>query len=60
VLDELVFDDLGGRAVGSARTKVELPSNNGLVGSFLCEYAIVTGVEPFEPGPRSVYYLGDD
>lgn len=38
-----------------ARIEVELPSSNGLGGSFRCRDVIVLAVEPHAPGPHSVY-----
>ena len=53
VLDDLVLQDRDG---GAAGVQVELPSSNGLEGSFSCMEVSVLRVEPFVPGPRSVYY----
>jgi len=53
VLDDLVLRDLD-PAFGP-RVGVELPSNNGLGGRFSCRNVIVLAVEPYEPGPHSVY-----
>jgi hypothetical protein len=55
VLDELVIDDRGPGFVSASRIVISLPSNNGLSGSFRCEYLIVLAVAPFEPGPHSVH-----
>lgn len=53
VLDDLILRDLD-PAFGP-RVGVELPSNNGLGGRFSCRDVIVLAVEPYEPGPHSVY-----
>lgn len=53
VLDELEFEDMG--PGWNDRTRVSLPSNNGLIGTFRCESVIVLAVEPFVPGTHSVY-----
>lgn len=42
------------RAADGALT-VALPSNNGLSGAFACDAARVVAVEPFTPGPHSLY-----
>lgn len=42
-------------SVSRARIHVDLPSSNGLEGSFDCEEVIVTRVEPHSPGVHSVY-----
>jgi hypothetical protein len=55
VLDELVIRDLGPSAPWPARVEVELPSNNGLGGASRCEEVAVLAVEPYTPGPHSVY-----
>src|SRR4051812_7507600 len=43
VLDDLLFDDLGPGWVDAARTRVTLPSNNGLDGTFRCCEAMILG-----------------
>ena len=53
VLAELEFERL--EDGGAAPLQVLLPSNAGLDGSLRCEKAIVLTVEPFDPGPHSVY-----
>jgi hypothetical protein len=55
VLDELVMRDLGASAPRPAGVEIELPSNNGLGGAFRCEEVAVVAVEPYTPGPHSVY-----
>ncbi len=37
------------------RFRVRLPTSHGLEASFSCAAVAVTGVEPHEPGPDSVY-----
>lgn len=55
VLFELILRDLGPNASTSTGVQVELPSSNGLSGSFRCEEATVLVAEPYVPGPHSVY-----
>jgi hypothetical protein len=55
VLGELVLRDIGAGSPGAARVQVELPSSNGLGGSFRCAEVTVLAAEPYTPGPHSVY-----
>jgi hypothetical protein len=55
VLFDLVLRDAGPNAPSATRLEVELPTSNGLGGSFGCEEATVLAVEPYAPGPHSVY-----
>jgi hypothetical protein len=55
VLFDLVLRDTGPDAPSAATLQVELPSSNGLGGSFCCSEATVLAVELYEPGPHSVY-----
>jgi Immunity protein 50 len=48
-LDALLLD------LDGAELTVGLPANNGLEASFRCESGTVVAVEPYEPGPHSVY-----
>lgn len=51
-----VLDDLLTEAADSTgRTRVTLPSNNGLSAGFTYQRLRIVAVEPFTPGPRSVY-----
>jgi hypothetical protein len=56
VLDDLEIHHLGETATTAARLLVDLPSNNGLGGSFRCQDAIVIAVSDFQPAPHSVYH----
>ena len=58
VLDDLVIEERPSRASVS-RIHVELPSNNGLGGSFNCEEVLVSAVESYTPGRYSVYKIAD-
>jgi hypothetical protein len=58
VLDDLILEYLP-QPAAPARIAVSLPSNNGLGGSFRCEHVTVIAIDPFEPGPRSVYRRTD-
>lgn len=53
VLDELDLEEVDSPA--GRQIQVELPSNNGLGGSFRCRSLAVLDVVPFEPGEHSVY-----
>ena len=55
VLFEMTFEWLDD-VDDPARLKVDLPSSVGLEGGLRCERATVLAVEPFEPGPHSVYH----
>lgn len=55
VLFDLVLRDIEGGGPSLARAQVELPSSNGLGGSFRCRNVIVRAADPYEPGPHSVY-----
>lgn len=55
VLFDLVLRDFGGGGPSLAQVQVELPSSNGLGGSFRCRDVIVLSADPYEPGPHSVY-----
>jgi hypothetical protein len=55
VLDELIMRDLGKSAWSTAKVEIELPSSNGLGGAFGCTEVAVLSVEPYTPGPHSVY-----
>jgi hypothetical protein len=55
VLFDLYLRDAGPDAPSAARLEVELPSSNGLGGSFRCCEAMVLAVAPHAPGPHSVY-----
>jgi hypothetical protein len=55
VLDELVLRNLSGDGHTATNIQVELPSNNGLGGTFRCQEIAVLVVEPYNPGPHSVY-----
>lgn len=59
VLDELILEELRSPP-GAAKTRVSLPSNNGLGGGFNCEETMVVAVADYEPGIHSVYYRTND
>ena len=55
VLDDLVIRQLDAGSPLAAKVQVELPANFGLAGAFRCEDVTVLAVEPYAPGPHSVY-----
>ncbi len=54
VLDALGIEE-GPSSLGK-RLRVELPSSHNLEGGFECAEIQLVGVEPFVPGPHSVYH----
>jgi len=55
VLSDLVLRDRDVAGAPGGRVQVELPSSNGLSGAFSCEDVAVLAVQPYTPGPHSVY-----
>ena len=54
VLYDLVLEEVN--VAAGRQIQVELPSSNGLTATFRCRQVLIVAVEPFEPGPRSVYH----
>lgn len=54
VLDDLVLEEVN--VAAGRQIHVELQSSNGLTATFRCRQVLIVAVEPFEPGPRSVYH----
>jgi hypothetical protein len=58
VLWDLDIVELAAPAVPERSFSVELSTSHGLAASFFCGVAAVVGVEPYQPGPESVYSRG--